>query len=154
MCTCDWMRYQLGGVSCWACEQGARILTRVCGVRQVDDASNLEYQAGQEDEQAGDEPQNGEPDKKKPDPEKQQQAADGEQEEQAEEDGLEGDEQDGGVNEDTADKHEDRQFAQPEVCTSAHCGEAGIPPQTWPSRATCHHMTRVSGARARCAALV
>lgn len=82
----------------------------------MDDASNLDYQAGQDDDQGGDEQQDG--DKKKPEaekPEKEQNAAEGEQDAEAEEEGPEGDDQDGGVNEDTADKHEDRQFAQPEV---------------------------------------
>ena len=92
----------------------------------MEDASNLDYQAGQEEE-AGGEPQGGEPDKKKSEPEKQQQAAEGEQDAQAEDEGLEGDEQDGGVNEDTADKHEDRQFAQPEVCSSLRLGSRASP---------------------------
>ena len=86
-------------------KEGLSILSSAFPLHQVDDASKLEYQAGDE--------QKGEPHAQTPDPEKQAAAAEG----AAEEDGPQGDEQDGGVNEDTADKHEDRQFAQPEVCS-------------------------------------
>lgn len=101
-------------------------------LHQVDDASNLEYQAGQDEEQAGDEQQDGEPDKKKAEAEKQQQSAEGEQDAEAEEEGPEGDDQDGGVNEDTTDKHEDRQFAQPEVTTPTLKLTSQLQPQLYP----------------------
>lgn len=77
---------------------------------QVEDSSQLEYQAGQEEEEGGSK------DKRQPEPQKQQQQpppesgadADGD----ADKDGQ-GAEEEGGVNEDVQDKYEDSHFAPP-----------------------------------------
>ena len=78
--------------------------------RQVDDKSNLEYQAGQpEGDEGGQEPEAQQPRDK---PQKQEQDERGGQNETGEEGEAE---DEGGVNEDAADQHEDRQSAQPQV---------------------------------------
>ena len=90
-------------------------VNRRAALRQVDDTSNLEYEAGQPDaddgtQQEPDETQGHERPKQTQD-EKQ-----GGQEAAPEDGGDEqGDDEDGGVNEDGEDRYEDRQFAQPQV---------------------------------------
>jgi len=97
---------------------------------QVDDKSNLEYQAGQPDEDDGNQQ---EPDEKQ-EQDRQKQAQEDKQvgqEAGPEEDGgdEQGDDEEGGVYEDADDQYEDRQFAQPQVgCRSgATCMERCMP---------------------------
>ena len=82
---------------------------------QVDDKSNFEYQAGQPDEDDGNQQ---EPDEKQgQDRQKQPQEHKQGGQEAGPEDGGDdqGDDEEGGVNEDADDRFEDRQFAQPQV---------------------------------------
>ena len=83
---------------------------------QVDDKSNLEYQAGQPDDDEGNQQEPDEQegqDRPKQAPEDKQGAQAAGPEDGADE---QGDDEEGGVNEDADDQYEDRQFAQPQVC--------------------------------------
>ena len=74
----------------------------------MEDSSQLDYQAGQEEEEGAGK------DKKQPEPQKQQQKADSEADvdRDADKDGQ-GAEEEGGINEDVQDKYEDSHFAPP-----------------------------------------